>query len=185
MWGSQDYNYFRYYDPSTGRYLSSDPIGLGGGLNTYLYANANSVRYTDPLGLFTGVLPAPAAPPVGATGSPDGAGRERAPRNFKQLGRELRDLLFNEDGNDPADSPIAPPAEEPKQCNDDKKCWFERQVYYGGPEKTCVYKQKGAFGIITIRQWAGKPCPPIDPNTCWVDTRGTPEEGNKPPKFPY
>jgi len=45
------YNYFRDYDPSTGRYMESDPIGLRGGLNTYLYAKANALGFTDSRGL--------------------------------------------------------------------------------------------------------------------------------------
>jgi RHS repeat-associated protein len=45
-----NYNYYRDYDPSLGRYIQSDPIGLAGGLNTYGYAYQNPLRYIDPKG---------------------------------------------------------------------------------------------------------------------------------------
>ena len=45
------YNYFRYYDPQTGRYLSSDRIGIEDSLNTYTYVDNNPINFYDPNGL--------------------------------------------------------------------------------------------------------------------------------------
>ncbi|WP_157265855.1 RHS repeat-associated core domain-containing protein [Thiobacillus thioparus] len=44
------YNYARDYDPTTGRYIEADPIGLDGGMNLYGYANQNPLLFTDPTG---------------------------------------------------------------------------------------------------------------------------------------
>lgn len=46
------YNYFRDYEPGTGRYVESDPIGLYGGKATYGYVKAQPLRFIDPLGLY-------------------------------------------------------------------------------------------------------------------------------------
>ena len=49
--GKSLYNYFRDYDPGTGRYIESDPVGLGAGLSIYAYVGGNPLIGIDPLGL--------------------------------------------------------------------------------------------------------------------------------------
>jgi RHS repeat-associated protein len=44
------YNYFRYYDPETARYVTSDPLGLTPGPNPFTYVG-NPFSWIDPLGL--------------------------------------------------------------------------------------------------------------------------------------
>jgi len=50
-----DYFGARYYNPTTGRFLSEDPSGFGGGINLYEYADDNPTNETDP----SGELPIP------------------------------------------------------------------------------------------------------------------------------
>ncbi|WP_417926398.1 RHS repeat-associated core domain-containing protein [Desulfomicrobium orale] len=46
------YNWNRYYNPKTGRYITADPIGLAGGMNVYAYAGGNPVNAVDVEGLY-------------------------------------------------------------------------------------------------------------------------------------
>lgn len=45
------YNWHRFYDPETGRYISADPIGLAGGMNLYAYVGGDPVNAVDINGL--------------------------------------------------------------------------------------------------------------------------------------
>ena len=58
------YNVFRDYDPTTGRYLQADPIGLGGGVSLYGYVGGGPVGRSDPMGLVFPVIGAYVAPYV-------------------------------------------------------------------------------------------------------------------------
>ena len=49
----EHFNFYRDYDPNTGRYLEADPIGIEAGGNLYAYADGNPATQGDPLGLFS------------------------------------------------------------------------------------------------------------------------------------
>ncbi len=68
------YNYFRDYDPETGRYIEGDPLGLFDGTNTFGYAQQNPIMLIDPLGLWSWGDPLPQGLVDGVAGFGDAFG---------------------------------------------------------------------------------------------------------------
>jgi RHS repeat-associated protein len=86
-------NWFREYDPRTGRYVRPDPIGFLGGLNFYGYVASNPVRFSDPFGLAQASpapSPTPAPPP---NNSPSGTDWIRRLREWYDRARQIRERL--------------------------------------------------------------------------------------------
>jgi RHS repeat-associated protein len=107
------YNWHRYYDPSTGRYLTPDPIGLAGGINIYSYVLNNPVNFIDPLGLATY---------YGNWGGPNWTGRYR--KSWDQLTPEQQRRALS----DPSRVPI------------DKQdvCYMHHDICYGNSRTKCA-----------------------------------------------
>jgi len=55
----QYYNRARYYDPSTGHFITEDPVRFYGAPNFYQYVRNNPALLIDPTGMFTRLPPDP------------------------------------------------------------------------------------------------------------------------------
>jgi RHS repeat-associated protein len=81
------YNYFRYYNPQTGRYITPDPIGLEGGINLFVYVAGNPVNLHDYFGLVTWPSGYKYVPPGGEYGAKRRGGKEHN-------GLDIRNYLY-------------------------------------------------------------------------------------------
>ncbi|WP_445032572.1 DUF6531 domain-containing protein [Streptomyces sp. SAS_275] len=94
------YNFRRYYDPETARYISADPLGLAPAPNHHAYVS-NPLRFTDPLGL------------VSCEGSNHGISSDRETHIEGQHGPGAQDRVRE------AADPTGPEPSLPGEFNDD------------------------------------------------------------------
>lgn len=78
----------RYYEPTVGRFLTEDPIGLWGGLNLYAFVDNNPFSYIDPLGL-AGLPNDPSG--LGSEWKPDPSHKDPNGERFRNPGGDVLD----------------------------------------------------------------------------------------------
>ena len=136
--GDSLYNYYRDFDPSIGRYLQSDPIGLNGGINTYAYVKNRPLVWRDPNGLESVPMPGGGAALPGWLGDALGA----AGRMCSRFPLILMATMSN-----PGDSCSDDPSRKRDECKNDrdKECEKKRVFEEGLCEGLAI--QWGRAGI--------------------------------------
>jgi RHS repeat-associated protein len=121
------YNWHRVYIPSTGRYAQSDPIGLNGGINTFIYVENNPLLIIDPMGWMGGSGsgagargPGPSIGPFGCMGIFCVGSSTQSPLGFS--------VELTLGGGIEICDPPPPPPPEPEICKKNDKYW-ERGMY--------------------------------------------------------
>ena len=124
------YNYHRDYDPRTGRYMQSDPVGLDGGINTYSYALGNPLRFVDRFGLWVklcarklGDKDQPPVAPRGDLRRHDYLVISNQIRSFQRGGDNWKDIFWSRgrvDNDEYSNNPMCETI-----CDDDK---FDKYV---------------------------------------------------------
>jgi RHS repeat-associated protein len=133
------HNGFRDYWPQQGRYVEFDPIGLGGGINPYLYAEASPMKESDPSGLggairlprvpYLPALPELPLPPAFWPGTPE---------NQRLVSATLRAIhgILNNEVDDASETEGSCPAKEEE--------WHDCEAEWVAARKVCrelIYEQ--------------------------------------------
>ncbi len=160
-------NYHRDYDPATGRYLQSDPLGLIAGPSRYGYALQNPVYFTDPDGRIVPLILACAASPACAVGGAVISGIAATIAGIFALSQDpsnTNDLLSSLTGAETRDCPT---------CQDDfpnhLECWKLDDYDYESRQEAA-----NSFGVFP-NQLEGRG--PIDSGPCY-GTAGAGEHWN-------
>jgi RHS repeat-associated protein len=102
--------WYRGYDANLGRWLSTDPIGLQGGLNLYEYVTGDPVNFADPTGR-QAIIPIPWGPVIGIGAAAGGLACYFSPECRAYFTKKWEDIC----------EPDAPPVpdEDEKRCIDE------------------------------------------------------------------
>jgi RHS repeat-associated protein len=134
------YNYFRDYDPRLGRYFQSDPIGLGGGSNSFLYVKGSPLSLIDRLGLEPGSSEQRGYPPLQRI-HPDAALMNNP--SYSYWSKQSTEAII---------SSLKPGTEEPLRVADDGRV-------FNGNTRTLILEERG-FDINSLTRTRYNPTMP-------------------------